>query len=54
MKIILLRKGFEENVEKLSKYLEEPFENYDEDKVLDVRMQVINLSVVTDKLCQKM
>ncbi|KAK9942323.1 hypothetical protein M0R45_007994 [Rubus argutus] len=44
----------EENVEKLSKYLEEPFEHYDEDKVLDVRMQVINLSVVTDKLCQKM
>ncbi|KAM5549023.1 putative E3 ubiquitin-protein ligase ARI2 [Rosa sericea] len=44
----------EENVEKLSKFLEEPFDNYDEDKVMEVRMQVINLSVVTDKLCQKM
>lgn len=44
----------EENVEKLSKYLEEPFEQYSDDKVMHIRMQVINLSVITDNLCKKM
>ncbi|PON76903.1 E3 ubiquitin ligase RBR family [Parasponia andersonii] len=44
----------EENVEKLSKFLEAPFDQYEEDRVMKVRMQVINLSAVTDKLCQKM
>lgn len=44
----------EENVEKLSKFIEEPFDQYEEDKVRDIRMQVINLSVITDNLCKKM
>lgn len=44
----------EENVEKLSKFLEAPFDQYGEDRVMQVRMQVINLSAVTDTLCQKM
>ena len=44
----------ESNVEKLSKFLEEPFDQYTDDKVMDVRMQVINLSVITDNLCKKM
>ncbi|CAN6544207.1 hypothetical protein ACFX13_035485 [Malus domestica] len=44
----------EENVEKLSKFLESPFDQYNENEVMDVRMQVINLSAITDTLCQKM
>ncbi|XP_009375306.2 probable E3 ubiquitin-protein ligase ARI2 isoform X3 [Pyrus x bretschneideri] len=44
----------EENVEKLSKCLESPFDQYSENEVMDIRMQVINLSAVTDTLCQKM
>ncbi|KAL5715101.1 RBR-type E3 ubiquitin transferase [Ranunculus cassubicifolius] len=44
----------ESNVEKLSKHLEEPFEEYLKDKVMEIRMQVINLSVITDRLCKKM
>ncbi|XP_021599339.1 probable E3 ubiquitin-protein ligase ARI2 isoform X2 [Manihot esculenta] len=41
----------ESNVEKLSKFLEEPFEQYTDDKVMEIRMQVINLSTITDNLC---
>ncbi|KAJ4962158.1 hypothetical protein NE237_022097 [Protea cynaroides] len=44
----------EANVERLSKFIEEPFESYAEEKVMEIRMQVINLSVVVDKLCKKM
>lgn len=44
----------ESNVEKLSKFLEEPFEQYTDDKVMEIRMQVINLSTITDNLCKKM
>ena len=44
----------EANVEKLSKFIEEPFDQYEEDKVREIRMQVINLSVITDNLCKKM
>ncbi|KAF3435630.1 hypothetical protein FNV43_RR22721 [Rhamnella rubrinervis] len=44
----------EANVEKLSKFLEAPFDQYSEDKVMETRMQVINLSAITDTLCQKM
>ncbi|XP_051134078.1 probable E3 ubiquitin-protein ligase ARI2 isoform X2 [Andrographis paniculata] len=44
----------ESNVEKLSKFLEEPFDEYDEDQIMKVRMEVINLSVITDNLCKKM
>ncbi|GAV67119.1 IBR domain-containing protein [Cephalotus follicularis] len=44
----------EANVENLSKCLEEPFDQYSDDKVMKIRMQVINLSVITDSLCKKM
>ncbi|XP_015902896.2 probable E3 ubiquitin-protein ligase ARI2 [Ziziphus jujuba] len=44
----------EANVEKLSKFLEAPFDQYNEDRVMEIRMQVINLSAITDTLCQKM
>lgn len=44
----------EGNVEKLSKILEEPFDQYDDDKVMEIRMQVINLQVIIDTLCKKM
>ncbi|GLT43042.1 hypothetical protein SLA2020_170160 [Shorea laevis] len=44
----------ESNVEKLSKFLEEPFDQYADDKVMEIRMRVINLSVITDELCKKM
>ncbi|KAL4279270.1 hypothetical protein GQ457_03G000890 [Hibiscus cannabinus] len=44
----------EANVEKLSKILEEPFDEYAADKVMEIRFQVINLSAITDILCKKM
>ncbi|KAK8564405.1 hypothetical protein V6N13_005370 [Hibiscus sabdariffa] len=44
----------EANVEKLSKFLEEPFDQYTDDKVMEIRMHVINLSVIIDNLCKKM
>ncbi|XP_043807374.1 probable E3 ubiquitin-protein ligase ARI1 isoform X3 [Manihot esculenta] len=44
----------ESNVEKLSKFLEEPFDQYTDEKVMEIRMQVINLSTITDNLCKKM
>ncbi|KAH8498361.1 hypothetical protein Peur_073556 [Populus x canadensis] len=44
----------ESNVEKLSMSLEEPFQQFSQDKVMDIRMRVINLSVTIDTLCQKM
>eukprot|EP00262_Sarcandra_glabra_P001875 TRINITY_DN12045_c1_g2_i1.p1 TRINITY_DN12045_c1_g2~~TRINITY_DN12045_c1_g2_i1.p1 ORF type:complete len:605 (-),score=79.94 TRINITY_DN12045_c1_g2_i1:441-2255(-) len=44
----------EANVEKLSKFIEEPFDEYDVEKILGIRMQVINLSDFTDRLCRKM
>ncbi|XP_071729984.1 probable E3 ubiquitin-protein ligase ARI2 [Rutidosis leptorrhynchoides] len=44
----------ETNVEKLSKFIEEPFDKYPEDRIMEIRMQVINLSVITDNLCKKM
>ncbi|MCD7451582.1 putative E3 ubiquitin-protein ligase ari2 [Datura stramonium] len=44
----------EANVEKLSKVFEEPFDDYEEAQIMEMRMQVLNLSVVTDTLCKKM
>ncbi|KAL6522632.1 putative E3 ubiquitin-protein ligase ari2 [Orobanche minor] len=44
----------ESNVEKLSKFFEEPFEEYPEEQVMQIRMQIINLSVIIDGLCRKM
>ncbi|XP_044508823.1 probable E3 ubiquitin-protein ligase ARI2 isoform X2 [Mangifera indica] len=40
-------------VEKLSKNLEEPFDKYPDAKVMEIRSQVINLSVIIDNLCKK-
>ncbi|CAN0909941.1 Probable E3 ubiquitin-protein ligase ARI1 [Linum grandiflorum] len=44
----------EANVERLSKYLEEPFDMYSADKLMETRMQVINLTVATDLRCKRM
>ncbi|XP_010243295.1 PREDICTED: probable E3 ubiquitin-protein ligase ARI1 isoform X1 [Nelumbo nucifera] len=44
----------EANVEKLSEFIEEPFDEYLEGKIMEIRMQVIDLSVITDSLCKKM
>lgn len=44
----------EANVEKLSKFLGEPFDQFDDDKVMQIRIQVINLSVAVDTHCKKM
>ncbi|KAI3465019.1 hypothetical protein Pfo_021682 [Paulownia fortunei] len=44
----------ETNIEKLSMFLEEPFAEYPEDKVLEIRMKTITLSAVTDNLCGKL
>ncbi|GMY28489.1 probable E3 ubiquitin-protein ligase ARI2 [Fagus crenata] len=42
------------NVEKLSLFIGEPFDEYPEVKVEELRMKVINLSVMTDGLCRKL
>ncbi|GER49853.1 RING/U-box superfamily protein [Striga asiatica] len=44
----------EANIERLSKFLEEPFNEYSDEQVMQTRMQVINLSLVVDNLCKKM
>ncbi|KFK39101.1 hypothetical protein AALP_AA3G201100 [Arabis alpina] len=44
----------EGNVEKLSQLLEERFDTFPDEKVMDTRIQVINLSVAVDNLCNKM
>jgi ariadne-1 len=42
------------NVEKLSLFMGEPFDRYPEDEVEELRMKIINLSVITDRLCRKL
>ncbi|CAL9248362.1 unnamed protein product [Arabidopsis halleri] len=44
----------EGNVEKLSKILEEPFDEYDHEKVVDMKRHLNNLSNAVDNLCKKM
>ncbi|KAJ0254436.1 E3 ubiquitin-protein ligase ARI2 [Hirschfeldia incana] len=44
----------EANVEKLSKFLEEPFDQFADHKLVQIRIQVINLSVAVNTLCKKM
>ncbi|PIN15840.1 putative E3 ubiquitin ligase [Handroanthus impetiginosus] len=44
----------ETNIERLSMLLEEPFDKFDEDKLSETRMKIINLSAVTDNLCKKL
>uniref|UniRef100_A0A7N0T0Z0 RBR-type E3 ubiquitin transferase n=1 Tax=Kalanchoe fedtschenkoi TaxID=63787 RepID=A0A7N0T0Z0_KALFE len=45
---------FEENVERLSHLLNRPFDQYDEGKVSELRMQIVEYSALTDSLCRKM
>ncbi|KAH9302715.1 hypothetical protein KI387_014298, partial [Taxus chinensis] len=44
----------ENAVERLSKFIEGPFNEHDQNYVMEIRMQVINLSVLNDTLCKKM
>ncbi|EOA25584.1 hypothetical protein CARUB_v10018931mg [Capsella rubella] len=44
----------EGNVEKLSKILEEPFDEYDHEKVTNMKHQLIQLCALVDTLCKKM
>lgn len=44
----------EGNVERLSKFFEEPFHEFLEERVMETRMQILNLCVITDNLCKKM
>lgn len=44
----------EGHVEKLSHFLEQEFEEFSEDKVMDSRMRIIALSKVTDALCKNL
>ncbi|KVH88437.1 Zinc finger, RING/FYVE/PHD-type [Cynara cardunculus var. scolymus] len=43
----------EGHIEKLSLFLEEPFDEYPEGKVMESRMQIITLSNITDVLCKR-
>lgn len=45
---------FETNIERISLSLEEDFASYDEDELTEIRLNVINLSGITDNLCKKM
>lgn len=49
-----LQQQFEAHVEKLSKFIEEPFHEFPEEQLTETRMQIINLCVVTDNLCKNM
>lgn len=44
----------ESNVEKLSMFLQKDFENFDDEKIEEMRMHVINLSRVVNLSCKKM
>ncbi|KAL2471794.1 putative E3 ubiquitin-protein ligase ARI1 [Abeliophyllum distichum] len=44
----------ERNVERLSMFLEEPFAEYSESKVMTTKMKIMSLSTVIDNLCKKL
>ncbi|XP_059635796.1 probable E3 ubiquitin-protein ligase ARI1 [Cornus florida] len=44
----------ESNVERLSKYLEEPFDEYDENKVMETRDKCTTLAKISDDGCKKL
>ncbi|OVA05203.1 zinc finger protein [Macleaya cordata] len=50
----VMQQRLQANVEKLSKVLEEPFHVYSEDRVMEIRIQVTNLSLIADRQCKKM
>lgn len=44
----------EAHVERLSSFLEAPFNVYPDNEVITLRMEIINFSTVVDKLCRKL
>ncbi|CAL9248361.1 unnamed protein product [Arabidopsis halleri] len=44
----------EGNIEKLSKILEEPFDEYDHEEVINMKSQLIKMCALVDTLCKKM
>ncbi|GAB2291336.1 Probable E3 ubiquitin-protein ligase ari2 [Dionaea muscipula] len=44
----------EGNVEKLSSWLEDPFDTFDEQQIVELRMRLMTMSTIIDKLCSKM
>ncbi|CAL8988756.1 unnamed protein product [Prunus brigantina] len=44
----------EANMEKLSLFTEEPFHEYEHEQIMELRMRILNLSTLTDKLCEKL
>lgn len=44
----------ESNVEKLSEILEEAFDEFPDEQVRQIRIQVIDLTLITDSLCKRM
>ncbi|KAH7524041.1 hypothetical protein FEM48_Zijuj06G0076200 [Ziziphus jujuba var. spinosa] len=44
----------EANIEKLSLYIEKPFDQFSNDEVMELRMKIITQSVVVDNLCSKL
>ncbi|BBG94949.1 RING/U-box superfamily protein, partial [Prunus dulcis] len=44
----------EANMEKLSLFTEEPFHEYKHEQIMELRMRILNLSTLTDKLCEKL
>lgn len=44
----------EANMEKLSLFTEEPFHEYGHEQIMELRMRILNLSTLTDKLCEKL
>ncbi|KAK1395057.1 RBR-type E3 ubiquitin transferase [Heracleum sosnowskyi] len=49
-----LQQQFETHVEKLSKFIEEPFHEFSAEQLWKTRMQIINLCMVTDNLGKNM
>ncbi|EEF52514.1 Protein ariadne-1, putative [Ricinus communis] len=45
---------FEGNIEKLSLFLDEQFDKYEEDEIVDLRMRIIAVSGSTDNLCRNL
>lgn len=44
----------EANIEKLSLFIDEPFHQFTEDKVVQTRTQIINMSAIINDICRKM
>ncbi|XP_068335409.1 probable E3 ubiquitin-protein ligase ARI2 [Pyrus communis] len=44
----------ESNMEKLSKFIEEPFDEYSPDEIRELKIRILNVSTLVDKLCAKL